>query len=214
MERRNKKNAVAALHKAQIMNAAEALFSEKGFETTTIEDISNASEYSRRTIYAYFESKDDILHNIIEKGLFILKSKIEAALQSQNDFISKYKAICSAMVEYQTKYPHSFENVRKSKTEELDLGLLSETVKRIFNLGTQINDLLADFIENGRHSGIVRQEVVPLLTVYVMWSSMTSLVTLAQTKGKFIYKQLNISESEFYDYGFKQIINSILELPV
>ena len=73
----NKKEAVAALHRARIMTAAEKLFSEKGYEQTTIEDISKKSEYSRRTIYAYYESKDDILHRIIEKGLQALKMDIE-----------------------------------------------------------------------------------------------------------------------------------------
>lgn len=58
MGRENKKDAVAALNKEQIMKAAEKLFSEKGFIQTTIDDISKASEYSRRTIYAYYESKD------------------------------------------------------------------------------------------------------------------------------------------------------------
>ena len=62
----NRKEAVAALHRARIMTAAERLFSEKGYALTTIEDISKASEYSRRTIYAYYDSKEDILHHIIE----------------------------------------------------------------------------------------------------------------------------------------------------
>ena len=46
----NKKEAVAALHRARIMTAAEKLLSEKGDAQTTIEDISKASAYSRRTI--------------------------------------------------------------------------------------------------------------------------------------------------------------------
>ena len=66
MGRENKKDAVAALHKEQIMKAAEKLFSEKGFIQTTIDDISKASEYSRRTIYAYYESKDRLGKNPIE----------------------------------------------------------------------------------------------------------------------------------------------------
>ena len=60
-----KKEAVAALHREQIMKAAEALFTEKGYEQTTIDDISKASQYSRRTLYAYYESKEDILYHII-----------------------------------------------------------------------------------------------------------------------------------------------------
>ncbi len=59
------------------MKAAEKLFSEKGYEQTTIEDISKASEYSQRTIYVYYESKEDILYHIIEKGLIELKQNIE-----------------------------------------------------------------------------------------------------------------------------------------
>lgn len=214
MGRENKRKEIAALHKAQIMSAAEALFSEKGFESTTIEDISKASKYSRRTIYAYYESKDDILHHIIEKGLLLLKDEINSAIQKNNEFISQYKAICSAMIKYQTECPCSFENVLKAKSEGINPQSFSDTVKRILNLGTEINGLLAAFIENGKKNNIIRQDVIPLMTVYILWSSMTSLITLAQTKGVFIYKQFEISENDFYEYGFKQIINSILEVKI
>lgn len=79
MGKMTRKEAVAALHRARILTAAEKLFSEKGYAQTTIDDISKASEYSRRTLYAYYESKEDILHHIIEKGLRSLKKDIESA---------------------------------------------------------------------------------------------------------------------------------------
>lgn len=224
MGRENKREEIAALHREHIMRAAETLFSEKGFEMTTIEDISKASEYSRRTIYAYYESKDDILHHIIEKGLLLLKDEIESAIQGNTvqssaiqgseEFVVKYKAICRAMIRYQTECPHSLDNVVKAKTETLNLEDVSDTVKRILNLGTEINELLAVFIENGKENHIVRQEVMPMLTVYILWSSITSFITLAQTKGNFIGKQFHLSEEDFYEYGFKQIINSILEVRI
>lgn len=224
MGRENKREEIAALHREQIMRAAETLFSEKGFEMTTIEDISKASEYSRRTIYAYYESKDDILHHIIEKGLLLLKDEIESAIQGNTvqssaiqgseEFVVKYKAICLAMIRYQKECPHSLDNVIKAKPETLNLENVSDTVKHILDLGTEINELLAAFIENGKKNRIVRQEVVPMMTVYILWSSMTSFITLAQTKGTFIGKQFDISEEDFYKYGFKQIINSILEVRI
>ena len=132
-------------------------------------------------------------------------------IQNSNDFVVKYKAICLAMIRYQTECPHSLDNVVKAKTETLNLENVSDTVKRILNLGTEINELLAVFIENGKKNHIVRQEVVPMLTVYILWSGITSFITLVQTKGNFIGKQFHLSEEDFYEYGFKQIINSILE---
>lgn len=214
MGRVNQKDAVAALHREKIMEAAETLFVEKGFDTTTIEDISKASAYSRRTIYAYFESKDDILHHIIAKGLLILKDEISRAIDKNDGFIAQYRAICLAMVKYQTQCPCSLENVTRADTGNLDFENLSDTVKQILILGTEINDLLAEFVEAGKRCGLVRQDVIPLMTVYILWSSMTSLIALAQTKGQFISKQFDISENEFYEYGFKQIINSILEVKI
>lgn len=214
MGRENKKEAVAALHREQIMKAAEKLFSDKGFAQATIDDISKASEYSRRTIYSYYESKDDILHHIVEKGLMELKEDIQNAVNLDEDFITVYKAICIAMSKYQSKYPHSADNVNRANTANFDFENLSDTVKHILQLGMEINTILAAFIENGKEQGIVRQDITPMLTVYILWSSITSFLSLAQSKGQFISKQFSISENEFLDYGFKQLINAILEVRI
>lgn len=211
MGRENKKDAVAALHREQIMKAAEKLFSEKGYAGTSIDDISKESEYSRRTIYVYYESKEDILHHIIEKGLEELKQDIEDAIRNGDDFISVYRGICMAMSKYQSAYPHSEDRVNHADSRNLDLDNISDTVKHILRLGTEINTLLAAFIEEGKESGVVRKDVVSMLTVYVLWSGITALLTLNRTKGSFISNQFSISENEFLDYGFRQIINSILE---
>lgn len=211
MDRQNKKEAIAALHKEQIMKAAVRLFSEKGFAQTTINDISKTSEYSRRTIYAYYESKEDILHHIVEKGLLILKQNIEDSINFYEDFMEQYKGICIAMSKYQNDYSHSANHVNSANSANLDFNSLSDTVKHILVLGTEINNLLAEFIEGGKSKGIVHPDVVPMMTVYILWSNIDALLVLAQTKGKFIAKQFSISEKDFLDYGFRQIINSILK---
>lgn len=211
MGRENKKEAVAALHREQIITAAEQIFSEKGFAQTTVDDISKASEYSRRTIYAYYESKEDILHHIIAKGLLILKQDFEAALQENSDFLVRYFSICNAMKKYQMECPHSLENVTQAKTSKLDFENLSPVVAQILSLGTEINTLFAGFIQVGKEQSVVRQEIIPMQTVYILWSNITALLTLIQTKGAFIAKSFSITEDDYLEYGLKQIINSILE---
>lgn len=207
----NKKEAVAALHRARIMTAAEKLFSEKGYEQTTIEDISKESEYSRRTIYAYYESKDDILHCIIEKGLQALKTDIENAANDNAGFTDAYRAVCRAMRKYWREYPHSLGRLNRSGDEEIGQAVKSAAVKNILRLGTEINETLEALIIRGQENGEVRKDIIPTLTVYVLWSSIDSLLALAGTKGKFICAQNGMTEEKFLDYGFRQIVNSILE---
>ena len=214
MEQMSKKEAVAALHRARIMAAAEKLFSEKGYEQTTIEDISKASEYSRRTIYAYYESKGDILHHIIEKGLQSLKADTENAVNSHAGFVEACRAVCSAMSRYRTECPHSLESLNRSGAAKIEPLAISDTVKSILRLGTEINDILEALIVRGQKSGEVRKDIVPVLTVYVLSTNLDSLLALVETKGKFICAQNGITEDKFLDYGFRQIINSILEVRI
>ena len=202
MGQMTRKEAVAALHRARILTAAEKLFSEKGYAQTTIDDISKASEYSRRTLYAYYESKEDILHHIIEKGLRSLKKDIESAANDNIEFACAYRAVCTAKKRYRKEYPYSLETLKRSGAV------------KILCLGTEINEILEALILRGQKSGEVRKDVNPLLTVYVLSASLDSLLALAETKGEFICMQNGMTEEEFLDYGFRQIINSILEVRI
>lgn len=214
MGQMSKKEAVAALHRERIMEATEKPFSEKGYAQTTIDDISKASEYSRRTIYTYYESKEDILHHIIEKGLRSLKTDIENAVNENAGFVEAYRAVCRAKSHYRKEYPYSFEILKSSDAAAIEQATASDTVKNILCLGTEINELLEALIVRGQKNDEVKKDAVPVLTVYVLSTSLDSLLELVETKGKFICMQNGMTEEEFLDYGFRQIINSILEVRI
>jgi len=44
----------------RILDAAEELFFSKGINATALEDVADAARVSKRTLYAYFDSKDDL----------------------------------------------------------------------------------------------------------------------------------------------------------
>ena len=55
---------------------ARQLFVHKGIENTTMNDIANASDKGRRTIYTYFKNKKEIYNAVIEKESEQLVSKL------------------------------------------------------------------------------------------------------------------------------------------
>lgn len=52
-----------------LMEKARQLFAKQGYENTTMNDIAEASQRGRRTIYTYFRSKKDIYNAVIESEL-------------------------------------------------------------------------------------------------------------------------------------------------
>ncbi len=210
MGRENKNKEVANLHKQRILEASETLFSEKGFAESKIEDIAEKAGYSRRTIYAYFFGKDDILHCIIAKGLQKLKADIEGILKEGGGYYAVFYRIFEAMESYVESCPQSAENVMQAKSEKLIVAK-SPAVQKILTLGTEINELLIDFVERGKQLGTVRAEVIPAFSVFVLWSEVTALLELVKSKGAFFEKSFSVSKKEFLKYGYRQILNGILK---
>ncbi len=53
--------------KSQILNAAEDVFTQKGFEEARMDDIALETGLSKGTLYLYFKSKDDIIIAILDR---------------------------------------------------------------------------------------------------------------------------------------------------
>ncbi|MGN1144303.1 MAG: TetR/AcrR family transcriptional regulator, partial [Anaerovoracaceae bacterium] len=74
------------------------------------------------------------------------------------------------------------------------------------------NGMLADFLNQGKQEGTVRSDVKEEPSVYILWSSISGLLTLTQTKGAFLTESLAMTEEQFLEYGFRQILRSIQEV--
>lgn len=61
--------------KQKIMDSAEQLFSEKGFDATSIDDIAKKANTTKSLFYYYFETKNDILYSL-------MRIRIEAAVKN------------------------------------------------------------------------------------------------------------------------------------
>ena len=59
------------------VDVARQLFAKNGLENTTMNDIAKASGKGRRTLYTYFESKEEIYSAVIEYELERLSDKLD-----------------------------------------------------------------------------------------------------------------------------------------
>lgn len=57
----------AEIRRDELMAAAEALFLEKGFAATSVDEIVRLADVAKGTFYLHFRSKDDILLNLRER---------------------------------------------------------------------------------------------------------------------------------------------------
>jgi AcrR family transcriptional regulator len=66
-EKKTARNQRTDIKREEIIDAAIAVFSKKGYEKTTIEAIADSLHMGKSTIYLYFESKEDLFMECIER---------------------------------------------------------------------------------------------------------------------------------------------------
>lgn len=59
------------------VDVARQLFAKKGLDNTTMNDIARESNKGRRTLYTYFESKEEVYSAVIESELERLSEKLD-----------------------------------------------------------------------------------------------------------------------------------------
>ncbi len=200
---------VATLHKENIMRAAEHLFLEKSFIQTTIQEISKLSGYSRRTIYAYFVSKEDILYHISLQKLLILQKEVIDLIESTDSFQKKYENFCEAMIRFHQASIQSFNELGAYGPKDAE-GQEPAVIADIVDSVTVICTLLAELIENGKEQGLVAEDVEPAAAGQILWAAISSLLDLIKIKKNYITAGLQMDDKEFLNYGFRQLLNSLL----
>lgn len=69
--------------KRSLIEVARQLFAKKGVENTTMNDIAEASKRGRRTLYTYFNSKNEIYKAVVESEFQELYKKLDEVIKQK-----------------------------------------------------------------------------------------------------------------------------------
>lgn len=93
-----------------ILDAALAVFGEKGYSEASMDDIVRASGISKGGIYTYFHSKESILLEIAEQR-FKARNQLVDSLKAEESVVSQLEKYMRWLLE-SLKYPEIIRNAR------------------------------------------------------------------------------------------------------
>jgi len=82
--------------KKEILDTAEKLFADKGYEAATINDILDAVKIAKGTFYYYFKSKEDVLDTLVDRRISEGVKKAEEITASSLSPVQKILLIMMA----------------------------------------------------------------------------------------------------------------------
>ena len=90
--------------KRKIFETSMKLFAEKGYDATSIEEITATVGVAKGTLYYHFSSKEEIFNFLIEEGIKLLQNSIYIKTSKYTNYIDKIKAIVLIEIKIVQKY--------------------------------------------------------------------------------------------------------------
>ncbi len=85
---------------AAILVAAENIFSEHGYYQARMDDIAEAAELAKGTLYYYFKSKDEIFLHLLERESRRVYEEIQKRISEESSFLEALAEALEFYLEY------------------------------------------------------------------------------------------------------------------
>lgn len=99
----------------QLLDAAELVFGEKGFEQSSIAEITQRAEVALGTFYVYFENKHAIFVELVEQLGERLRKTLSVAVKEKTTRLDKERAGFRAFFEFAGKHRNLYRIVRQAE---------------------------------------------------------------------------------------------------
>lgn len=123
---------------ASILKTAKRLFYRLGIHNVTIDEIARAYGISKKTIYVSFESKSDLVNNVVEQEIFLFHSQLKEITAKAENAVEELKHFFSLLGNFNVPsivihdvkkhYPDLYHRL---------LGMADQTIKTFFDINIQ-----------------------------------------------------------------------------
>ena len=133
--------------KRKIFETSMNLFATKGYDATSIEEITSIVGVAKGTLYYHFSSKEEIFNFLIEEGMKLLQNSMTIKVEKCHTLRDKLRAILLIQIKVMVKY-QDFMTIVLSEV----LGKESRNLtcrKYVFEYIDILENIISESINNG-----------------------------------------------------------------
>jgi AcrR family transcriptional regulator len=144
------------VYRQHILEAAERVFAEHGFENAKLQDISRLAEVSMGTIYAIFAGKEELFRAILDMRGADLLEVARAGTQADIEPRAALERLIASYIDYFLAHPHFLRmHLRLGTSWVLGPSLSGEAQVRLWR---EIHTLQAELMRRGVAAGVFVDE--------------------------------------------------------
>lgn len=160
----------------QVLAAAVLLFTQRGYDATSVSDITGRLGVSKAALYHHFSSKEEMLRIALDSALGSLEQVLETALRSPGPATSRLEQVVTGAVHVLTdELPTVTLLLRVRGNSQVELAAMQR--RRTFD------QRVAALVAEAQGEGGVRDDIEPALLTRFVFGMINSLVEWYRPEG-------------------------------
>lgn len=192
-----------------ILDAAEKVFADKGYERTSMDDIARDANLSRALLYVYFKDKSAIQRGIMLRAGESLRQRFQAACASEQSGLAQISAIGRAYYRFYLEQPDYFHALTQATTamQEAD----SDQAEQMSGCEYATMDLMVAAIETGLADGSLNRDRIrsPLNTALYLRGALHGVIMLCQQEMSGTGPLANYPRDDLIEHTMAMLMTSI-----
>ena len=192
----------------EIVQAAEKVFFNKGFELATMDDIAAKAEFSKGTLYLYFKNKEDLHMAVARRSIQMLRKLTTKATEGEGNAIEKLGRMGRAAIEFSQTHPDHMKAIMT--LEEMEPMALSATTSDVHEMVYQESTVgsVIQLVEQGVKEKLIRADIPALLVAHTLWMTVLSVIRFVTMRPGLI-EMLGLSQEQIFASHFQLVLNGI-----
>ncbi|MNI57714.1 Bacterial regulatory protein, tetR family [compost metagenome] len=179
-----------------------------------MDDVAKQAEFSKRTVYMYFNSKEQLYFEIMIKGYKLLLERVEAELPEVSrggNALDTLRGFGALLYDFSRRYPEYFAAIVEYETAEADFNkaIASESLQECYALGERMTAHLADTLQRGVVEGALREDLDVDRTTLVLWASVIGVLMTVRKKENYLHNVRQTSADELVGAAFEMLLRAI-----
>ena len=172
MQKLSRKERERIARKEHILDVAELIILERGFESATMEEIADKAEVGKGTLYLHFKSKSAIYLGICERGSSLLNIEMSKVLLEEVPGMILVEKIGDTYLNFVQRNPVYFHAFNYYETILNDDTIAnSETVLRCEKSAKEAMTYIVRALQIGMQDGSIKNIFEPRELAIIIWGA-------------------------------------------
>ncbi|MBI3786960.1 MAG: TetR/AcrR family transcriptional regulator [Ignavibacteriales bacterium] len=194
----------------EILNAAQKIFFEKDLQASTMDEIAEAAELSKGTLYLYYKSKEDLYLAVMMRGIETLHTMFCAVISVKRPIAVRLAMLGEAYFQFFLKYRNYFRMFYFFQNPQFHKQVSPEIMEACTMANQKLWQLVIGLIQKGIEEGSLRPNLQPAEAAVMLWSSSNAIMTRMDTQGEYFKSVMKVDLEQTLQQSNILLLESML----